>query len=109
MITASFNGATVSWNSATGDLRLRGDLTGEGLLAIRDWGEKQIAAHNAAHASVIRIDLAELASASSQVLSLVLCWIRLGQASGKKITVTNASNKLRELAKVSGLDALLLL
>lgn len=51
------------------------------------------------------LSLASLEAASSVVLSLLLCWQRAARARGQTLTFTGASERLRSLASLSGLNA----
>ncbi|MCP5162994.1 MAG: STAS domain-containing protein [Hahellaceae bacterium] len=109
MISVESGGAKGEWELESGRLRLSGILDDNNILGIRQWGERQIKAGVAEGMSGLIIDLAELESAQSQVLSLLLCWIRSANGKGSDVKIENAPLKLQEVARVSGLDAFLLL
>lgn len=87
-----------------GRLALTGEVTAASVLALRAEGERQIRAARQAGQDELTIDLAGLATASSIVLSLLLCWHRLARSEGLGLTFTGTSERLRSLASLSSLD-----
>jgi phospholipid transport system transporter-binding protein len=82
-------------------------LTGEILpvdaVAIRRQGESWLASAN----TPVVVDLAGLARSTSVVLSILLCWTRAAEASGKRLQVTGVPAALEDIARVSGIDTVL--
>ncbi len=88
-----------------GRLALSGEVTAASVLALRAEGERLIRAAAAAGNTALVIDLAGLATASSIVLSLLLCWQRLARSQGLALTFTGTAERLRSLASLSSLEA----
>lgn len=70
------------------------------VVALRKQGEALIMASKAD----LAVDLADMSSAHSVVLSLLLCWQRLAQGRGQTLHFTGVSERLGSLAALSGLD-----
>ncbi|WP_166254071.1 STAS domain-containing protein [Marinobacter salicampi] len=83
-------------------LAVSGQVDASSVLPLRAEGERLIGACQPEQN--LCIDLAELATASSIVLSLLLCWQR--QATARKITLQYSSvgERLHALASLSNLD-----
>lgn len=79
-----------------------GQVDSSSVLALRAEGERLIGACQPEQN--LCIDLADLATASSIVLSLLLCWQR--QATARKVTLqySGVGERLRALASLSNLD-----
>lgn len=55
-------------------------------------------------APVIKIDFAEVTSANSVALALMINWMRLAKEKAKRIQLANVSQEILSLAKSAGLD-----
>ncbi|MGM0766983.1 MAG: STAS domain-containing protein [Pseudomonadota bacterium] len=85
----------------TGDtLTLSGDIDPLNVLALRQQGESLIASAPGS----LTVDLSNLGTAHSVVLSLLLCWQRLAAGRGQALVFSGASGRLVSLASLSGLD-----
>ncbi len=58
------------------------------------------------HPGEVRMDLAAVREVDSAGLALLVHWDNLAAASAGKLTYTNAPAQLREMAKITGLEAL---
>lgn len=83
-----------------GRLMVAGDIDSETVVALRRRGEALIAKAG----SDLEVDLSGLGAAHSVVLSLLLCWQRHALAVRKSLVFTGASERLRSLAALSGLQ-----
>ncbi|MCW8276595.1 STAS domain-containing protein [Pseudomonas sp. PCH199] len=87
-----------------GELRLSGVLdyrTGPGL---REQGQALIKASNAA---ALVVDCSAVTKSTSVGLSLLLCFMRDAQATGKALSIRGMPEDMREIAQVSELTELL--
>ncbi|MDX1633851.1 MAG: STAS domain-containing protein [Marinobacter sp.] len=91
-----------------GRLTLAGEVTADSALALRADGEARIRAARSTGQTELVMDLAGLATASSIVLSLLLCWQRLARSEGLALTFIGTGERLRSLAGLSSLEAGLL-
>lgn len=83
-----------------GCLRVTGDIDPETVVAVRRLGETLIAQDS----GELEVDLSRLGAAHSVVLSLLLCWARHARARQMSLVFTGASERLRSLAALSGLQ-----
>jgi phospholipid transport system transporter-binding protein len=58
-------------------------------------------------ATALDIDLSALARSDSAGLSLLVEWSRVAQAAGQRITIRNAPEQLRSMARLVGVETLL--
>jgi len=56
----------------------------------------------------VTVDLGQVTRADSAGLALLLEWLRLGRAAGRPVRFTNLPDKLRGIARLSGVEQLLL-
>lgn len=84
-------------------LLLSGELDAGSVIKARAEGEAYIETMR----GCCVLDLKALQSAHSMVLSLVLCWLRAAQRQGVELAIEGMSERLYDMARVSGLDALL--
>ena len=84
-------------------LALMGDVTSENVVSIRAEGENLISRITSSGV----IDLGGLSSANTITLSLLLSWLRFAKSRSVVLTVRQASAKLFDMARVSGLDHIL--
>lgn len=85
-------------------LLVTGEVDALNAPALRRQGAELIAT---APGSGLTVDLAGLATASSVLLSLLLCWQRAGVARDLSLSFTGASADLAELARLNGVAAVL--
>lgn len=85
-------------------LLVTGEVDASNVPALRRQGEDLIAK---APGSALTVGLTGLTTASSVLLSLLLCWQRAGAARGLTLSFTDASEDLSELARLNGVDSLL--
>jgi phospholipid transport system transporter-binding protein len=83
-----------------GCLRVAGDIDPQSVVAVRRLGETLMAKE----AGELEVDLSGLGAAHSVVLSLLLCWVRYARAHQISLVFTGASERLRSLAALSGLQ-----
>lgn len=81
-------------------LSVTGDIRPGNVVAIRNEGERLIAAQQQG----LVIDLSGLGAAHSVVLSLLLCWLRLAGSRQQAMHLEGMGDRLRSLAALSGLD-----
>jgi anti-anti-sigma factor len=93
--------------TAVGDNRitLSGSVLFWNVLAIRAEGERLLGSPSSSNELVV--DLAQLKKIDSSCLSLLVCWVRYAKAQKKIIKFCNFTNKLHNLVRVSGLEAIL--
>lgn len=82
---------------------LDGEVTTINAFTIRVEGEKLLKAA----AGQLTIDLAGITRSTSAAISVLLCWMREAEKSGKKLQFANMPDKMFDVARVSGLDAVL--
>ena len=82
-------------------LRVTGDISPGNVCEIRNEGERLIAEKNQ---DVVVVDLSGLGAAHSVVLSLLLCWLRLARSRNQSLSLEGAGDRLRSLARLSGLN-----
>lgn len=85
-------------------MKLMGMVSLNNLTQLRYQGEEII---NQAETQTIKLNLAEMKSASSFSLSLLLCWIRYAAKQNKTIKVTNLPSSLENLASLYNLKGIL--
>lgn len=85
-----------------GSISLRGIISYSNVTIVRAEVEKILDTHSA-----LKVDLSQLKKIDSSCLSLLICWVRYARAKHKKIEFYNFTNKLSNLGRVSGLDAIL--
>lgn len=81
-------------------LRVTGDISPGNVCEIRNEGERLIAEKN----QDVVVDLSGLGAAHSVVLSLLLCWLRLARSRNQSLSLEGAGDRLRSLARLSGLN-----
>lgn len=82
---------------------LAGEVTTDNALVLRHEGERAL---KDASASLV-VDLAGISRSTSAAISVLLCWMRAADRLGKKIQFANMPDKMFDVARVSGLDAVL--
>lgn len=82
---------------------LVGDINAETVVELQKQGEKLFSLEP----SVIRLDLKELVSAKSIVLSLLLSWLRYADRMNLTFEIINMPSQLFAMARVSGLEKVL--
>ncbi len=90
--------------SAAKTMKLVGMVSLNNLIQLRSQGEEII---NQIEAQTIKLDLAEMKSASSFSLSLLLCWIRYATKQNKTIEIINLPSSLANLASLYNLKGIL--
>ncbi|MBC7185178.1 MAG: STAS domain-containing protein [Marinobacter sp.] len=81
-------------------LLVSGEVSADTVVALRTQGEKLV---RAATGNLV-VDLDDLATAHSVVLSMLLCWQRLAHQAGIALTFRGVSGRLASLAALSNLD-----
>lgn len=81
-------------------LVVSGEVNDDSVLALRRHGEELISTVG----SDLVVDLGNLGTASSVVLSMLLCWQRLALARGFSLQFRGVSDRLVSLAALSNLD-----
>lgn len=92
-------------SAIAGGLALRGSVSAANVQGLRRQGESLMA--GMAGGQALTIDLSGLLSASSVLLSLLLCWGRYASSLGQDVSFEGASADLRELAQLNGVADLL--
>ncbi|MBL3554969.1 MULTISPECIES: lipid asymmetry maintenance protein MlaB [Marinobacter] len=90
--------ASVNLNGNT--LTVSGPIDPLTVVALRKEGEALILSSKAD----LVVDLADMSTAHSVVLSLLLCWQRLARGRSQALNFTGVSQRLGSLAALSGLD-----
>ncbi len=85
---------------ADGRLELSGQITADNAVSLRRQGEGWIA--SLAPEAQVAVDLTAVTSASSLLLSLLLCWGRAAKTRSQQLTFEGASDHLLELARLNG-------
>ena len=93
----------------SGCLVVTGEVTAGSVRALRAEGERLVGSSRSGSQSrggysEVCIDLQGVATASSIVLSLLMCWQRFALSQGINIRFTGISDRLHSLASLSGLD-----
>jgi|SRR5690554_852068 len=81
-------------------LRVTGSVDADSVIALRKQGEQLIAGAK----SPLTVDLTDLDTAHSVVLSMLLCWHRLALKHQLSLTFEGASDRLLSLAALSNLQ-----
>ncbi|MDR9426017.1 MAG: STAS domain-containing protein [Marinobacter sp.] len=81
-------------------LAVAGEIDADSVIALRARGEQLIRQAT----GPLTVDLSELASAHSVVLSMLLCWQRQAQQIERPLTFRGASSELLSLAALSNLQ-----
>ncbi|MBW7470524.1 STAS domain-containing protein [Marinobacter sp. M216] len=81
-------------------LTVSGEVDGDSVVALRKQGETLL---NTVNVDLV-VDLGTLKTASSVVLSLLLCWQRLANRRGVSLSYRGVSERLASLAALSNLD-----
>jgi anti-anti-sigma factor len=84
-------------------LAVSGDLDFNNVMSVYQKSLKAFATRN----SNIIIDFAELRSANSAALAIIINWMSLAKKTDKTIQLKNLSNDVLSLAKASGLDKIM--
>ncbi len=92
--------ATVEGQSGT--LSLSGRITADNVVALRDQGEQWLARHG--DGGAVTVDLTGVESASSVLLSLLLCWHRAAASEGLQLHYAGVSGDLAELSRLNGVS-----
>lgn len=89
----------------SGDNRMavEGDMLVTNAVTLRHQGEALLASLS----SPVTVDLSQVGAVSSAGVSVLLSWMRKSEALGKQLVVANIPEKMRDVCRVSGLDALL--
>ena len=82
-------------------LALSGELSHSGVIEERKRLEAEIQGQAV---DAIAVDLSELRTFNSEVLSLCLCLIRKAQTSGAELRFENTPRKLFDMARVGGIE-----
>lgn len=85
-------------------LVISGEVRFSNVVMIRAEGEKIIRNYPG---SQITIDFSEISHCDSSILSLILCWKRLGKKLNKKIALANAKPELLHIAEMCGIKQIL--
>lgn len=88
----------------SGGLALHGVIDMHVGAELRDAGRRLLAA---SAGQDVWVDCAAISQSSSVGLSLLLCWLRDAQATGKKLQIRNLPEDMRQVAEVYGLLELL--
>ncbi|WP_372964285.1 lipid asymmetry maintenance protein MlaB [Marinobacter sp.] len=81
-------------------LNVAGEVDANSVVALRNQGEKLISGLQGS----LTVDLTGLLTAHSVVLSMLMCWYRLGSSKQLSISFKGANERLRSLAALSNLD-----
>ena len=81
-------------------LELSGQVTADNAVALRRQGEDWLA--RLAPQAPAAVDLSAVTSASSLLLSLLLCWGRAAKVRSQQLTFEGGSDHLLELARLNG-------
>ena len=95
-------------NSSPPDVSLEGSVLSvagkvdvNSVLELRKQGEKLVSGARGS----LTVDLAQLQTAHSAVLSMLMCWQRLAQKKQVALSFEGANERLQSLAALSNLDA----
>lgn len=86
-----------------GHWSLIGQVTPENAVALRRQGERLLKEA----APLVTVDLSAITRSTSAAISVLLCWMREAENKGKKIQFVHMPDKMFDVARVSGLDAVL--
>jgi phospholipid transport system transporter-binding protein len=89
-------------SGAPGSLRLRGELGFDNAGAILQQSLGAFAGQ-----ARVEVDLSGLAQVDSAGLALLLEWLRLARAEGRTVSFAMPSERLRALARLSGVEEML--
>lgn len=103
-MTAAVTGQPSLTQVEEGALALAGEVTAASAPALRARGEALIRSARESGRQTLTLDLAGLATASSIVLSLLLCWQRHARAQGLALTYTGTGDRLCALAGLGNLE-----
>lgn len=84
-------------------LKLSGAVDGKDINNLRIQGDRMITRAG----DRIILDLGELETVSSIVLSLLLVWMKRAQSLGKVLVIRNIPDRLFDMARVGGLELIL--
>lgn len=93
---------TASVREAGERLELAGQVTASNVVALRRQGERWLA--GCATGAAVTIDLSSVSSASSLLLSLLLCWHRAASRKSQHLAFDGASDQLLELSRLNGVS-----
>lgn len=82
---------------------LTGEVTTDNAVSLRQEGERAL--KDAADS--LDVDLAGITRSTSAAISVLLCWMREAERLGKNIRFANMPDKMFDVARVSGLDAVI--
>ncbi|WP_323752488.1 STAS domain-containing protein [Marinobacter sp.] len=82
-------------------MKVAGKVDANTVLELRKQGEKLVSGAK----GLLTVDLMQLETAHSVVLSMLMCWQRLGQSKQVPLSFEGASDRLQSLAALSNLDA----
>lgn len=91
--------------TAPGQLKVSGPLDFGTVVPVRKQGENLILSGP----DEIEVDFSGVTRSGSPAVSLMLCWLRTANQSGKTICYTGVPDILQNIIEVSGLQALLAL
>ncbi len=94
---------TASVRVAGERLELAGQVTADNVVCLRQQGEDWLSRQSGQ--SVVTIDLSSVSTASSLLLSLLLCWHRAAAARSQTLTYEGASPDLLELSRLNGVSS----
>ncbi|SFR51788.1 phospholipid transport system transporter-binding protein [Marinobacter daqiaonensis] len=83
-------------------LILGGVVTADNALALRQQGERWLSSRT--RGDRLSVDLSAVESASSVLLSLLLCWLREARRMNLTLAVKGASGQLLELSRLNGVS-----
>lgn len=105
MMAPMTDGSAPAVSAVSDGLVLSGGVSAGNVPALRQAGERLIDTSRAGGA--LTVDLSGLTSASSVLLSLLLCWGRYASHQGRTVNFQGASADLRELAQLNGVADIL--
>lgn len=82
---------------------LSGEVTTDNAVSLRLDGERALKSA----AALVTVDLGGITRSTSAAVSVLLCWMREAERQSKKIQFSNMPDKMFDVARVSGLDAVL--
>lgn len=93
---------TASVRKAGERLELAGRVTADNVAELRRQGESWLAER--ASGAAVTIDLSSVSTASSLLLSLLLCWRRAASRQSMTLTFEGAPEQLLELSRLNGVS-----
>lgn len=82
---------------------LSGEVTTDDAMSVRREGERLLKDA----ATLVTVDLSGITRSTSAAISVLLCWMREAERLDKKMQFANMPDKMFDVARVSGLDAVL--